>query len=170
MIIKRVWQMPNSNTFMIPGIKKLIMKYYHKNSIDPFANKNRIASITNDLDPQYNTDYNLDAIEFLKTFKDATIDLVLYDPPYSARQISECYKALNMSVNMETTQGSYWSKQKAQIGRITVPGGIVISFGWNSGGIGTKYGFEIIEILLVPHGGAHYDTIVTVERKINTLL
>lgn len=162
--------MPNSNTFMIPAIKKLIMKYYHKNSIDPFANKNRIATITNDLDPQYKTDYNLDAIDFLKLFKDATMDLVLYDPLYSARQISEYYKALNMSVNMETTQGSYWSKQKAQIGRITAPKGIVISFGWNSGGIGTKYGFEIIEILLVPHGGAHYDTIVTVERKIQTLL
>lgn len=29
--------MPNSNTFMIPAIKKLIMKYYRKNSIDPFA-------------------------------------------------------------------------------------------------------------------------------------
>jgi len=44
--------------------------------------------------------------------------------------------------------------------------GIVVSFGWNSGGIGKKYGFEIEEILLVPHGGSHNDTIVTVERKI----
>ena len=29
-----------------------------------------------------------------------------------------------------------------------------------------EYGFEIVEILLVPHGGWHNDTIVTVERKI----
>ena len=28
-----------------------------------------------------------------------------------------------------------------------------------------KYGFEIQEILLVPHGGWHNDTIVVVERK-----
>lgn len=161
--------MPNSNTFMIPAIKKLIMKYYHKNSIDPFANKNRIATITNDLDPQYKTDYCLDAIDFLKLFEDDSIEFVLYDTPYSSRQVSECYKALKMTVNMETTQGSYWSKQKAQIGRITKPGGYVISFAWSSAGIGKKFGFEIIEILLVPHGGAHYDTIVTVERKIDTL-
>lgn len=32
-------------------------------------------------------------------------------------------------------------------------------------GVLEKYGFEIEEILLVPHGGWHNDTIVTVERK-----
>lgn len=42
---------------------------------------------------------------------------------------------------METTQASYWSKQKKEIGRIVNRGGIVISCGWNSGGIGKKYGF-----------------------------
>ena len=36
----------------------------------------------------------------------------------------------------------------------------------NSIGIGKKKGFEIIEILLVCHGRAHNDTIVTVERKV----
>ena len=40
-----------------------------------------------------------------------------------------------------------------------------ITCGWNSGGIGKKYGFEIVEILLVSHGGWHNDTIVTVEQK-----
>ena len=44
-------------------------------------------------------------------------------------------------------------------------GGIVISCGWNTQGMGKQNGFEIIEILLVCHGGAHNDTIVTVERK-----
>lgn len=41
-----------------------------------------------------------------------------------------------------------------------------MTFGWNSGGIGNKYGFEITRILLVPHGGWHNDTICTVEIKI----
>ena len=145
------------------------MKYYHKNSIDPFANVNRIATITNDLNPDYNCTHNLDAIDFLKLFKASTIDLVLYDPPYSARQVAEVYKSFNMTVNMETTQASYWTKQKAQIGRIVTGGGYVISFGWNSGGLGKKLGFEIVEILLVAHGGAHNDTIITVEKKLITL-
>jgi hypothetical protein len=42
-------------------------------------------------------------------------------------------------------------------------------FGWNSSGVGTKRGMELIEVLLVSHGGSHNDTICTVERKIETL-
>lgn len=166
MVINRIWQMPNSNTFEIKPIRELIDKYIYGLIIDPFANKNKLANITNDLDEQYDTDYHMDALDFLKKFDDNSIDCVLYDPPYSVRQVSEVYRKLGHSVNMETTQASYWSKQKKEIGRIVNRGGTVISCGWNSGGIGKKYGFEILEILLVPHGGAHNDTIVTVERKI----
>ena len=90
---------------------------------------------------------------------------MLFDPPYSPRQVAECYKALGQTVNMQTTQASYWSKLKVEIGRIVKPGGTVITCAWNSGGIGSKYGFEITEILLVAHGGWHNDTIVTVEKK-----
>ena len=91
----------------------------------------------------------MDALDFLKTFDDCSVDGVLYDPPYSPRQISECF----------------WSNQKKEISRIVKLGGKVISFGWNSGGIGIKYGFEIERILLVAHGGWHNDTICTIERK-----
>ncbi|MEQ9716120.1 MAG: hypothetical protein ABGF52_11385, partial [Candidatus Asgardarchaeum sp.] len=52
------------------------------------------------------------------------------------------------------------------ISRVIKDNGIVISCGWNSNGVGKTRGFEIVEILLVPHGGIHNDTIVTVERKI----
>ena len=159
--------MPNKNTFDIKPIKEIINKYLIDGIvIDPFANKNKIANITNDLDTQYDTNYHLDALDFLKMFNKNSVDMVLYDPPYSPRQVSECYKKLNMAVNMQTTQASYWTNQKKEISRIVKKGGIVITCGWNSGGIGKKYGFEIIEILLVPHGGWHNDTIVVVERKI----
>jgi len=169
--INRVWCMPNKNTFDIKPVKELIEKYIGKlppnpTIVDPFANKNKIATITNDLDPQYGTDYNMDATDFLKILDDNCADMILYDAPYSPRQVSEVYKKFNMSVNMETTQASYWSKQKEQISRLVKKGGYVITCSWNSGGIGKKYGFEIVEILMVPHGGWHNDTIITVERKI----
>ncbi len=167
MQINRKWYMPNKNTFDIKPIREVIDKYMVEGVIiDPFANKNKIATITNDLDEQYDTDYHMDATDFLKMFKDNSVDMVLYDPPYSPRQVSECYKNLGKTVNMQTTQASYWSNQKKEIGRILKPNGIVITCGWNSGGIGKKYGMEIQEILLVPHGGWHNDTIVTVEKKI----
>lgn len=166
--------MPNHLTFQIKPIKEMVEKYkglcLSTNPsaviIDPFANSSKIANVTNDLNPEFNTDTCMDALDFLKTFNDNSVDMVLYDPPYSPRQVSEWYKSFGMTVNKETTQDSYWSKQKAEIQRIVKTNGMVISCGWNSGGIGRKYGFEIEEILLVPHGGNHNDTIVVVDRKV----
>ena len=167
MIINRVWAMPNSNTFSIPVIRDLILKYSNGVIVDPFANNNSLATITNDIDPKMPTKYHMDATDFLKILPNNSADVVLYDPPYSPRQVAECYKKFNQTVNMKTTQASYWSNQKKEIGRIVKSGGYCITCSWNSGGIGKKYGFEIIEILLVAHGGWHNDTIVVVERKIN---
>jgi hypothetical protein len=167
----RIWEMPNSNTFEIKCISKLIHKYLKPEfeSIDPFANKSRLAKITNDLNPEMKCNYSMDAVEFLKQFKDQSIDFVFYDPPYSLRQVSECYKSVGIEVTTETTQSNWRTKHINEISRITKPGGIAMCFGWNSSGIGKKRGFEIIEILLVAHGGSHNDTICTVERKNVTL-
>lgn len=119
MEIRRVWAMPNKNTFDIKPIKELILSEKTKGIwIDPYANKNKIAEITNDLNPEFNTDYNLDALDFLKMFKDNSIDGVLFDPPYSARQISECYKGFGIDTSNKTTQSSFWSNQKKEICRI----------------------------------------------------
>ena len=174
MKINRVWSMPNKNTFSIKPIKELIEKHINiikelnPNAIiiDPFANSNKLANITNDLDTTYDTDFHLDAIDFLKTFDDESVDMVLFDSPYSPRQVSECYKNLGMTVDHKTTQSSYWSNLKKEISRITKKDGIVITFAWNSGGIGKSYGFKIKEILLVAHGGWHNDTICTVEKRV----
>ena len=61
MKIERIWAMPNKNTFDIKPIKKLIQEELDKDKlwIDPFANKNKLAKITNDLNPEYSTDYHL---------------------------------------------------------------------------------------------------------------
>lgn len=167
--IYREWAMPSENTFSIKPIQTLIRKYIEASSgtiIDPFSRNSpfRERCITNDINPEFPADYHMDALDFLKQLGSA--QMVLFDPPYSPRQFSECYKNAGVSVNMETTQASFWSNIKKEIQRIVTTNGIVITFGWNSGGIGKKYGFEIIEILMVAHGGWHNDTICTVERKV----
>lgn len=167
MVITRKWAMPNKNTFDIKPIKEFINKnIFGEMTIDPYSNTNKIAYITNDIDPSMDCDFNLDAIDFLKIFSDNDVDFCLFDPPYSPRQVSECYRKLDKTVNMQTTQASFWSNQKKELSRIIKVGGGVITFGWNSGGIGKKYGFEIQELLLVAHGGWHNDTIVVFEKKI----
>lgn len=164
--IERVWAMPNKNTFDIKPINQLIKEELTDGLwIDPFANQNKLATVTNDLSLEFDTDYHLDALDFMKMFDTNSVDGVLYDPPYSPRQVSECYNNVGYNVTWDTTKASFWGNHKREISRIVKVGGKVITFGWNSGGIGYKYGFEIERILLVPHGGWHNDTICTVEVK-----
>ena len=164
--IERIWSMPNKNTFEVKPIHDLIVEEMTEGTwIDPFANRNKLATITNDLSEEFDTDYHLDALDFMKMFGDASVDGVLYDPPYSPRQVSECYNNVGFNVTWDTTKASFWGNHKREISRIVKVGGKVITFGWNSGGIGYKYGFEITRILMVPHGGWHNDTICTVEVK-----
>lgn len=170
MIIERHWAMPDSNTFEIPPICKLIKRYTDVFGVicDPFVGESPFhykCQYCNDLNPNIPDCKHMDALDFLKTIPSNECNLVLFDPPYSPRQVSECYKKYGKTVNMATTQSSYWSKLKNEISRIVVPHGFVITCGWNSGGIGKSLGFEIVEILLVAHGGWHNDTIVTVESK-----
>lgn len=171
--------MPNKNTFTIKPITEIITTVFdqvrnkkgdHIVACDPFVNKSPFADkclYTNDLDCSIPATSHQDAIVFLKGIMDCHCDILLFDPPYSPRQVSECYKRLGQSVNMATTQSSYWGNLKKEIARIVKHDGFVVSCGWNSGGIGKTLGFEIQKILLVAHGGWHNDTIVTVERKEN---
>jgi len=172
MKITREWAMPNSNTFSIKPISNIIIEYGVSveplTYLDPFCRNSIFKGycISNDLDPEIQADYHLDALDFLKRFDTESVHGVLFDPPYSPRQVSECYRALNKTVNMQTTQSSFWGSLKKEIARVLTPGGVCITCGWNSGGVGKSNGLEIEEVLLVAHGGWHNDTIVTVERKI----
>lgn len=175
MLLSRTWEMPNNKTFRIKAIRNLILKYAKDGYriVDPFANEasiskylNQCKYISNDLDPQFKTNFNLEAQSFLQIFEDNSIDMVLYDPPYSGRQVRECYKRLDKTVTMSDTNAGYFTKFKKEISRIVKPTGIVISFGWNTNGKGMKYGFDKLEVLDIAHGGCHYDTLVTVEVKL----
>jgi DNA modification methylase len=107
--------------------------------------------------------YKKDAIECLSEFEDSSVDGVLFDPPYSPRQLKECYQSQGMVLH--DTKSSVWADWKNEIARVIRPGGLCLSFGWSSNGLGKNRGFKIIEILMVAHGGNHNDTIVVVEQK-----
>ena len=81
--IERKWAMPNKNTFDIKPIRQLITEEMTDGLwIDPFANKNKLASVTNDISQEYDTDYHLDGLDFMKMFGDGSVDGVLYDPRF----------------------------------------------------------------------------------------
>lgn len=168
MIIRRIWAMPNKWTFTIKPIRELLSTYVVGYWVDPYAGENSPAQVKNDLNGK--CEFNMDALEFLKTRKDNEFDGALVDPPYSLRQVSEHYKKAGIKITGWHTSSGYNSELKKQVARVVKPEGRAICFGWNSMGIGKTRGFELVEILLVPHGGSKNDTIVTVERKMKVLL
>jgi len=167
MIINRVWAMPNKWTFTIKPIKELVNRYVGdgKRWIDPFSGNNSKAEFTNDLNPNSPAKFHLEAIEFLKQLEGNNYTGGLYDPPYSLRQIMECYEGIGCKVDKKWATTKFYSETKSYLADKIKVGGLAISFGWNSIGLGKNRGFEIIEILLVSHGRLHNDTICTVERK-----
>lgn len=165
MKFERIWAMPSPWTFTIDPIKRLIHRYVGDGSgwVDPFAGENSPAEFTNDLNPERSAKFHLHAKEFSQRLN-MKYRGVLFDPPYSLRQTKECYDSFGYGMSLEDTQ-SFPNNVKDILAPKIEVGGIAICFGWNSGGFGKNLGFEMIEILLAPHGGHHSDTIVTVERK-----
>lgn len=140
-LVERTWAMPNKRTFQIPPIKKLIEEEIGSVYLDPFP-----------------FEYSKDATDYLRDNKPQPFGV--FDPPYSPRQLKECYKGKGEY----DTKASTWSKWKDLMAEKVNKK--CISFGWNSGGLGISRGFRITRILLVAHGGMHNDTICTVEEKV----
>lgn len=171
MIVSRIFAMPNSETFTIPPIGDFVKRYLaaSKVSVDPFARNKTWFTHTNDLNPETLAQHHMDAEAFLLKLKSDGIaaDLGIFDPPYSPRQISECYKAIGLKVGMEETQnGRLYKRVRDAMDALLSPGGIVLSFGWQSAGMGKGRGYETLEIALINHGGGHNDTICMAERKL----
>ena len=165
MKMSRAFCFPSSQTFTIKPIREFVERNIKGCNVivDPFANSAKYGTVLNDLNPEFDTHYHLDALDFLKIFEDKSVDCVLYDPPYSSRQVVEMYKGVGRKITQETTQASWRARHLDEIQRILRPGGKALCFGWNSNGVGKKRGFVLQEILLVAHGGSKYDTICTLE-------
>lgn len=165
--------MPSRDTFSIPPIRDFVERYAcaAKLSVDPFARNSRIATLRNDLNPNTEAEHHLDAVAFLGCVDRGSCDLAIMDPPYSPRQITECYTEAGLKAGMQDTQNAalYKRTRDALLPGLTADA-IVLSFGWNSSGMGRDRGFEPIELLLVCHGSAHNDTICLAERRFQASL
>lgn len=165
--IERKWAMPSAWTFTIKPIAELLREEINLNKeiwLDPFAGMNSPAQYKNDINEEMNAQDHEDALDWLK--KRHSADGILLDPPYSNRQVSEHYKKAGIKVTGWHTSAGWTSKIKDEVARATKRGGKVISFGWNTMGMGKNRGFKMTRILIVPHGGNKNDTLVTVEIKV----
>ena len=173
MKFERQWGMPNSDTFNCKPIGEFVRRYLEEStvSIDPYSRNNLWATYTNDLNPETAALSHLDATDFLCGLADKGVvaDLIIIDPPYSPRQVKECYDGIGIKMKQsDALLGAIRGRLKEQIDRLASSDSAVLWFGWNTNGMGKKHGFEIVEILLVSHGSDHNDTICFAERRIST--
>ena len=176
MLFSRVFAMPNSDTFSLPPVAALLDRWGIPAGgaliVDPFARNSDRATLTNDLNPATSAQFHMEAADFLDMLIEENVQagIVLFDPPYSPRQIAECYQQVGKHCGTRDTQNARLYKVvKDKLDAILRLGGFAVCCGWNSMGMGLNRGYELREVLLVPHGAAHNDTIVTVEiKKVST--
>lgn len=164
MHMERIWAMPAADTFDCKPIGDFVRKYLTGVSVDPFSRNKRWATYTNDLNPETAAEHHMEAKEFLGMLATQGVkaDCIIVDPPYSPRQITECYAKVGRTATMQDTQSAFYTHIRAAAKKLCKKGTVVLSFGWNSTGMGK--GFVQREILLVAHGGAHNDTICLAEE------
>ena len=90
--------MPNHETFKIPCIKQILKDELNNEYLDPFPYP-----------------FETDGLKLLKETKSNSIKNLVFDPPYSQRQLKEVYKNIGFSYDMNC---SYWSNCKNEVKRI----------------------------------------------------
>ena len=168
--MSRVWAMPHRYTFRVGALRDIVLKYKQQTTaiwLDPFAGQYSPAEITNDLDPKLPTLYHLEAADFVQAMIDAGVRYggAVFDPPYSLTQVSRSYAGIGLRFTGKENPTGGFPRVRDLLTELLPQGAYVVSFGWNTVGMGKKRGWEPIEYLICSHGGNRNDTLVTVERK-----
>ncbi len=152
-------QPPNKYTFQMPLLKQWTEQQCHGRVLNLFAGKTmlNVNEIRNDVDKSMPADYHKDAFQFIEEWEGELFDTIIFDPPYNLRKSREKYEGRFIG-NL--------TKIKNILNKVLNFGGIVISFGYDSTGMGTIRGFKKVAICLVCHFGDHNDTICLVEKYV----
>jgi len=185
----------NSTPFSNPHVQRLFKKYIQKvcdfdlamgdnleqcvRIIDPFAREYRqpgCLTVTNDLNPAFNTDFSMEANDFCELvvdglFKGPDFDLIYFDPPYNLSRLKRNYDGIGKDLELWQTQ-NMWGRARGALSRCIRIGGYAFSFGFNTAGFGRRLGFDIEEVMILHSSGRpdRYDILVTVERKVQHAL
>ena len=175
MIINHIMCEKKRNIFETECARDIINRNKIGVTVDVYSGGNIIADIKNDFDHSYDTDYHMEAVEFLKTLDTCSCDTIICDPPTCSSDSKYWRDKLGLPKIVDVidgkervvqyTQINYWSILNREISRVMKPGGIVIYSGCTSTGVGKKLGFELKELNILCHGGWTPDTYITVETK-----
>lgn len=166
-VISRAWAMPSPDTLSIPPIRRFVAGWMVGSmvSVDPFARDSKVAMYTNDINPKTSAFHHMEATAFLAMLvgQGVKADRIIFDPPYSPTQTKRSYESAGLVMTREAAQTARLKKAcRDQFRLLAAPGCIVLSFGWNTVGMGD--GWETLEVLIVDHGGDHNATLCLAQK------
>ncbi len=147
------------------GRKEALNKIKNLNSIhpfltmDPFARNCDWATHRNDIDPKTKANYNLDALEFMKSMDAQRFDIVFFDPPFSSSQELK----YEYNSNLYSADSNKISMLYKECFRVLKVGGVMLKLGYNS--TRPHPGFELSNIWVVNFGGSRNDVIMSLWIK-----
>ncbi len=167
---------PHVKKFIQDEIRALNDTHGSKRTIkicDPFAREGFVGKmpncISNDLNPIFDTNHNLEFKDFAKLMhiKKKMFDLVVFDPPYSLRMLKDHYDGIGKDLKLWQTH-NMWGEGKDYLAQCMNVGSIAISLGWTTAGFGKKRGFEKIAVHVLEQAAREdrYALLVTIERKV----
>ena len=129
-----------------------------KMMVDPFArNCQHCRPHTNDLNPNTDANSHVCALEFLRTFKNDKVDLVVFDPPFSERRCKEHYEGYG--VNLYASDSKLIDDCLEETSRILRAGGCLLKFGYNMNK--PAPGFSLLSGWIINKNGNANSTLVS---------
>lgn len=148
-------------TFEYTPAREIVERHAHGRALNACAGRTKLdyegEIVRNDLNPEIDADYHLDAVDLADHFGAGAFDTVIFDPPFDEEQAQAKYDGIHAGDVCAARQG---------FNEIIRPRGRVISFGWNSWGMRSFDAFERVETVLLQRGPLHRDVIVTVDQRV----
>lgn len=154
-------------TFQTKKVRDVLLPYLDGRVLNAFAGKTHLADykrgiseVRNDLNPEIDADYHLDAADLGERFDDESFDVVVLDPPFDQSQADEHY-------------GSMHARDMGDVRKAVAPlvkrGGRIVEFGWNLWGAADYFKqWEREEKLLFRRGiPDRQPVLMVVDRRIN---
>lgn len=144
--------------------------------VDPFARDSFTtqlpSALTNDLNSDMPTNYHAEANDWCEWLLEehlgpGSVDLILFDPPYSLRLLKDHYDHEDIKLERWQTWNMF-GRAKAACAKLLKVNGHFISFGYTTRGLGRRKGFEKEQIHIFQSNKTpdSYDVLMTVERKV----
>ena len=147
--------------------EKLVSNPHHE-VLDLFARKCPWGDYRNDLNEDFKkqgyTNMCMDALDAVNQFADRSIDVILFDPPFSSRMDADKYD--------EVGRASLWTDPKyiSDLGKdmyqVLTTGSYIIKAGFNSNA--PHPNLQLVKIYISHYGGCRNDVIFSIWQKVDT--